>query len=104
MGISEMFSTFQWHHDSFDIPDGGVLLAYSAACPHQAFRVGDSAWGLQFHPEVTDEIIRGWCAWDSAMAATTEELVAAFKAEAENYQTTAWQFVRNFMAAARLVW
>ena len=42
-GIAETFSTFQWHHDSFDIPAGGVLLASSAACCHQAFRMGDAA-------------------------------------------------------------
>jgi GMP synthase (glutamine-hydrolysing) len=102
-GIPELFSTFQWHHDSFDIPDGGVLLASSAACPHQAFRVGESAWGLQFHPEVTEEIIRGWCAWDSSISATTEEIVAAFKAEAEKYLSTSQQLMRNFLTSALLL-
>ena len=102
-GISAEFSTFQWHHDSFDIPAGGVLLASSAACPHQAFRVGASAWGVQFHPEVTEEIIRCWCAWDSTMAARTEELVAGFKAEAENYHATVSQLMNNFLLAAQLL-
>ena len=69
IGIAETFTTFQWHHDSFDIPDGGVLLASSALCRHQAFRVGNSAWGLQFHPEVTEQIIRNWSAWDPGTAA-----------------------------------
>ena len=99
-GISESFTTFQWHHDSFDLPAGGVLLASSARCPHQAFRVGESAWGLQFHPEATDEIIRGWCAWESSLSATTEELLAIFKSEAESYHSTARQLVRNFLASA----
>ena len=102
-GIPGLFGTFQWHHDSFDIPDGGVLLASSAACPHQAFRVGDSAWGLQFHPEVTESIIRGWCMWDSSMRENTEELVAAFKAEAESYLCTAGQLVKNFQTSALLL-
>jgi len=52
------FITFQWHHDSFDLPDGTRLLATSAACPNQAFRVGNAGWGLQFHPEVNEKIIR----------------------------------------------
>jgi GMP synthase (glutamine-hydrolysing) len=102
-GIDEQFKTFQWHHDSFDVPAGGVLLATSAACPHQAFRVGVSAWGLQFHPEVTAQIIRDWCAWESTKAATTEELVAAFKAEAENYHATVRQLMNNFLLAAQLL-
>ncbi len=97
-GIPERFATVQWHHDSFDIPDGGVLLASSAACPHQAFRVGDVAWGLQFHPEMTEALIRDWCAWNSATAARTEEIVAAFKAETESYHATARQLMSNFLS------
>ncbi len=40
-----------WHGDSFDLPDGAVLLASSGAHPHRAFRVGP-ALGLQFHVEM----------------------------------------------------
>ena len=99
-GIPEAFSTFQWHHDSFDIPAGGVLLASSDACPHQAFRVGASAWGLQFHPEVTEEIIRVWCAWDSSTLERTEELVAAFSRNEEKYRATARRLLQNFLWSA----
>lgn len=98
-GISQRFAAFQWHHDSFDIPPGGVLLAYSAACPHQAFRVGTNAWGLQFHPEVTEEIIRTWSAWDSSLPLSCEELVAGFKAGEESYQATVGQLMGNFILA-----
>lgn len=96
-GITENFTSFQWHHDSFDIPTGGVLLASSDACPHQAFRVGETAWGLQFHPEVTGKIIRDWCAWDSSTVERTEELVATFLCAEECYRATARQFLRNFL-------
>ena len=98
-GIPERFATVQWHHDSFDIPDGGILLASSAACPHQAFRVGDVAWGLQFHPEMTELLVRDWCAWDKATAARTDEIVAAFKTEDGSYQATARQLLGNFLSA-----
>ncbi len=98
--VPEIFSSFQWHHDSFDIPGNGVLLATSPACPHQAFRVGSCAWGVQFHPEVTEKIIRDWCAWDSAAPAKTEELVAAFSREATEYGTTARRLLQNFLQIA----
>jgi len=98
-GIPEVFSTFQWHHDSFDIPEGGILLASSTACIHQAFRVGESAWGLQFHPEVTEEIISRWCALDNATAARREELLASFETGKESYRRTAQQFLDNFLTA-----
>lgn len=90
------FDTFQWHHDSFDIPAGGILLASSEGCPHQAFRVGETAWGVQFHPEVTEQIIRGWCAWDRTTASRTEELVALFASRSVGYDATARQLVHNF--------
>ena len=97
-GISPEFPTFQWHHDSFDIPAGGVLLASSDACPHQAFRVGDYAWGVQFHPEVTEAIIRCWSAWDNATAARTEVFVAGFKADNDKYRAMVRQMMRNFLS------
>lgn len=96
-GIAETFSTFQWHHDSFDIPAGAVLLASSALCPHQAFRAGNSAWGFQFHPEVTEQIIRDWCAWDHDTAAKVENLVENFRAAALPYGVTASQLLSNFL-------
>jgi GMP synthase (glutamine-hydrolysing) len=101
-GIAEVFSTFQWHHDSFDIPEGGVLLASSTACPHQAFRVGTTAWGVQFHPEVTESIISDWCAWSRSTQDRTGELVAAFAAEGDSYHATARQLLKNFLASALL--
>jgi GMP synthase-like glutamine amidotransferase len=41
-----------WHGDNFDLPKEAVLLAFSAACPHQAFGYGSQILGLQFHPEI----------------------------------------------------
>jgi len=50
----------QWHYDTFDLPKDAVLLASGPECVNQAFRIGDSQYGLQFHPEVNPEIIRDW--------------------------------------------
>lgn len=50
--------TVSWHHDSWDLPPDGTLLAESDQYP-QALRVG-SAVGVQFHPEVTPRIVGGW--------------------------------------------
>ena len=51
---------FQWHGDTFDLPQGGVLLATAPACRNQAFRVGERAWGLQFHLEATAAMAGEW--------------------------------------------
>ena len=53
---------YQWHGDMFEIPVGGQLLATAQGCPHQALKVGDNAYGLQFHVEITEQSIKEWCA------------------------------------------
>jgi len=58
--LPKTFSVFQWHGDTFEIPHSAILIATSSLVPHQAFRYGDNAYGLQFHLEVTRDIIREW--------------------------------------------
>jgi GMP synthase-like glutamine amidotransferase len=53
------FTTLQWHSDTFDLPEGSVLLASSAAYRHQAF-TWKRAYGLQFHLEVPVELAAQW--------------------------------------------
>jgi GMP synthase (glutamine-hydrolysing) len=58
-GAPDRFTAFQWHSYEFELPPGAVLLARSPICP-QAFRLGETAWGTQFHAEVTKEIVGDW--------------------------------------------
>lgn len=60
-GLPDKLDVLQWHGDMFLIPHGGRLLASSRDCPHQAFRYRN-AMGLQFHLEVTGEILAEWFA------------------------------------------
>jgi len=59
-GVRNTIRVFQWHEDMFLIPSGSENLASSPACPYQAFRVGKSAYGLQFHVEISDKTIQEW--------------------------------------------
>ena len=59
-GVPPEFTVFQWHEDTFAVPAGGVLLAEARTCRNQAFRVGNNAYGLQFHVEVTPAMIAAW--------------------------------------------
>ncbi len=49
-----------WHRDTFSLPEGAVHLAATRDVPHQAFRVGRCAYGLQFHLEVDEELAGAW--------------------------------------------
>lgn len=55
-----MENLFQWHGDTFQMPEGAVHLAVSATCRHQAFRYGDKVYGFQFHLEVDEHLIEYW--------------------------------------------
>jgi GMP synthase (glutamine-hydrolysing) len=57
--LPERVTVFQAHDYGFDLPPGAVALA-GAADAVQAFRVGANAWGIQFHPEPTLEMLDGW--------------------------------------------
>ncbi|MGA2798418.1 MAG: gamma-glutamyl-gamma-aminobutyrate hydrolase family protein [Thermoguttaceae bacterium] len=59
-GCGPNLTVFQWHGDTFDLPPGAVHLAQSPLCRNQAFRIGPSAYGLQFHIEMTVEMIEDW--------------------------------------------
>jgi GMP synthase (glutamine-hydrolysing) len=58
--LREPVGVYQWHTDVFDLPEGAVRLARSELSPNQAFRYGERAWGLQFHPEVDAPLFAGW--------------------------------------------
>jgi GMP synthase-like glutamine amidotransferase len=53
-------TVLHWHGETLDVPAGGQLLIGNAACPHQAFRIGQVTWGVQFHLEVTVEAVEGF--------------------------------------------
>jgi len=58
--LGDEFPALQWHGDTFGIPAGAVHLARSDAYPHQAFRFGQAAYAVQFHVEVTGDMLGEW--------------------------------------------
>jgi GMP synthase-like glutamine amidotransferase len=57
--LAPRFEAFQWHSYEFSLPEGATLLAQSPVCA-QAYRIGTSTWGIQFHAEVTREDASAW--------------------------------------------
>lgn len=61
------FRAAQWHQDAVvRLPPGAVLLVTGERYPHQAYRLGERAWGVQYHPEVTRQDWAAWVAGGSA--------------------------------------
>jgi GMP synthase-like glutamine amidotransferase len=96
----------QWHLDEItELPVGATLLAASTRYPHQAFRMGDRAWGLQFHIECDAAMIGDWAASNTKVladlgtdAATLVEECAAVLDDIQDV----WQpFALRFAAVAR---
>jgi GMP synthase (glutamine-hydrolysing) len=57
--LAPSFTGFQWHSYEAVPPEGAVALARSAVC-NQAYRIGELAWGIQFHAEVTAADLGDW--------------------------------------------
>ncbi len=65
-GGQARFTSFQWHYDTFTLPPGAQRLLHNKFIPNQAFVFDDRHIGLQCHVEMTDELVRTWCATGSA--------------------------------------
>ena len=96
----------QWHQDHIlELPDDAVLLLTNEACRVQGFRLGDTAYGLQLHPEVDAETFISWANVDDEALARSGRDVAEAAVEiraAERDLITAWRPVAQ--AWADLVW
>lgn len=96
----------QYHVDAMAVlPEGAVLLASTADCAHQAYRLGDRAWALQFHPEIDAEIMASWIDDDPAPVAARgfdrDAIVAEFR-DREPELVEAWRpFARAFADVVR---
>lgn len=100
-GFPEQFDAFQWHDDSFELPAGATLLASSDACANQAFRFGKHSYGLQFHPEVTRDIVSSWSG-SSPDGPYASGVMDEFLRAEESYRSVSFRLFENFLRIARL--
>ena len=57
----ERFDTFEWHEDTFAVPDGARRILTGEHCANQAYVLDGRHLGMQCHVEVTAEMIETWC-------------------------------------------
>jgi GMP synthase (glutamine-hydrolysing) len=102
-GLASPAPVVQWHWEEIvTLPVGATLLASSQTYPNQVFRVGERAWGVQGHPEVTSRIAAEWAREDSNMLVVAgrrpDELVAEVRSH-EGALAETWRPVALAFAA-----
>jgi GMP synthase-like glutamine amidotransferase len=88
----------EWHDDTFDIPAGAVTLACSEGCSNQAFRFGEKAYGLQFHPEVSPAMLEKWIKADGD-STDRSNFQHAVEDKAKELEAQADRLMDNFIQA-----
>lgn len=110
-GLPEFQYAFHWHMDVFELPVTSILLASNSCAPNQAFRYGQRVYGLQYHIEVTPEILTRWLAslqpGEVSEAGTQLEQAQAnldtyVEAHFPNYRTHSRQLIVNFLRISGL--
>jgi GMP synthase (glutamine-hydrolysing) len=93
------FEAFQWHHYGHDLPEGAVELARNAASL-QGFRLDETLWGVQFHPEVTEPQIERWIGDERDPAPDPEGLRTETRQRIGAWNELGRRICRSFLAAA----
>ncbi len=102
--LPKTFPVFQWHGDTFEIPKSAKLIATSDFVPHQAFRYGEKVYGLQFHLEVTEEMIKEWMdTYEEEFKGlqvpppfSKAEIMTETEIKIETYTRRGMKFLKNF--------
>jgi GMP synthase (glutamine-hydrolysing) len=92
-----LFPVFQWHGETFDLPDGVVLLVSSEDYPHQAFRYRDSIYAIQFHLEITEHMIQTWLAENKGEDANKSRILSALCLQLPAIHQLCKNFMQTFL-------
>jgi GMP synthase-like glutamine amidotransferase len=106
-GVDTTTRAFHWRWYACRLPQDAVLSATGDGDP-QVFRVGTAAWGVQFHPEVTYEILAGWFRDDAesageASAFDVDALLAESRERLPASAALCERLTANFLAATGLL-
>ncbi len=97
--LPPVFDAFQWHYYAFAVPEDAEELGRSAVCS-QAFRLGEHAWAVQFHPEVTLAQVERWIDDPDDPCADPEELRAETRERIEAWNELGRTLCEGFLEAA----
>ncbi|NTV68337.1 MAG: type 1 glutamine amidotransferase [Chlorobaculum sp.] len=103
-GMPERLRVFQLHGETVTLDESMALLATGRGCRNQIVRVGENAWGLQCHFEMTSAMFESWIGIDHDLKMMDrEELLREFSAISEEYAETGRAILRNFLEITGLL-
>ncbi|TCD47243.1 type 1 glutamine amidotransferase [Chlorobium sp. N1] len=100
-GLGERFRVFQLHGETVEPAPGTLQVGTADGCPQQAIRVGERAWGLQCHFELTRGMLESWTGIDPDLRAMgRDRVLREFDAFQEEYRRTGIGLLSNFLDIA----
>jgi GMP synthase (glutamine-hydrolysing) len=100
--LPHSFDAFQWHYYEHGLPAGAVELARNELCT-QGFRLGEEAWGVQFHPEVTLAQVESWIDEEDDLPVDAAALLADTRARIGEWNELGRGLCTGFVEAAERV-
>lgn len=92
-------AVLHWHGDTYTLPQDAINLAASALVEQQAFSIGHSVLGLQFHPEAeTDERLERWLVGHAAELSAARIDLGALRRDAQQYGPRLREAARRLLA------
>lgn len=97
--LDSSMHVYHWHNEGFEVPASAELLASGPVFPNQAFRYGARAYGIQFHPEVSRDVMERWMREASHMLAEPgAQSSEAQRAGCARYDAEMAVWLRRFLA------
>ena len=99
--LSDDFTVFHLHGETVELTPEMTVLATGNLCRNQIVKIGETAYGIQSHFELTDDLLETWIIEDEDLRKLdARQLRSDFAAIRKNYQNTSRQLFSNFLAIA----
>jgi GMP synthase-like glutamine amidotransferase len=102
--LSDNLTVFQLHGETVQLTPQMTLLATGDFCKNQIVKIGETAYGIQSHFELTNDLLESWILEDSDLQKlNSEQLRSDFKTINTDYQKTGRQLFYNFLTITGLI-
>jgi GMP synthase-like glutamine amidotransferase len=100
-GLKSTLNVFHLHGETVELTKDMILLGKGKFCPNQVVKIGDNAYGIQCHFELTPDMFEAWITEDpDLLQLDTQSLRADFNSMKTQYRDTGRQLFANFLAIA----